>query len=60
MKQIETERLIISELTDADIETILPVYVGSADYLDTQTPDEPSSEMVQSDLAMLSGEPRRA
>ena len=51
MKQIETERLIISELTDADIETILPVYVNSADYLETQTPDEASSEMVRSDLA---------
>ncbi len=51
MKQIETERLIIKQLTDADIEMILPVYEGSADYLDTQTPDEPSSEMVRSDLA---------
>ena len=51
MEQIETERLIIRQLTDADIETILPVYVGSADYLETQTPDEPSSEMVRSDLA---------
>ena len=49
--QLETERLILRQLTDADIETILPVYEGSADYLDTQTPDEPSSEMVRSDLA---------
>jgi RimJ/RimL family protein N-acetyltransferase len=49
--QLETDRLIIRQLTDVDIETILPVYVGSADYLDTQTPDEPSSEMVRSDLA---------
>ncbi len=49
--QLETDRLIIKQLTDADIETILPVYEGSADYLDTQTPDEPSSEMVRSDLA---------
>jgi RimJ/RimL family protein N-acetyltransferase len=49
--QLETERLILQQLTDADVETILPVYAGSADYLDTQTPDEPSSEMVRSDLA---------
>ena len=51
MEPIETARLIIRELTDADIETILPVYVNSADYLETQTPDEASSEMVRSDLA---------
>jgi RimJ/RimL family protein N-acetyltransferase len=49
--QLETERLIIRELGEADVETILPVYVGSADYLDTQTPDEPSNEMARSDLA---------
>jgi RimJ/RimL family protein N-acetyltransferase len=50
MEQIETERLIIRPLTDANIETILSVYVNSADYLETQTPDEPSREMVRSDL----------
>jgi len=49
MEPIETQRLIIKPVTDA--ETILPVYLNSADYLDTQTPDEPSSEMVRSDLA---------
>ncbi len=51
MKQIETDRLIIKEVSVADAETILPVYLNSADYLDTQTPVEPSLEMVQSDLA---------
>jgi RimJ/RimL family protein N-acetyltransferase len=51
MEQLETERLIIRELSEADIGTILPAYVGSADYLNTQTPDEPSGEMVRSDLA---------
>src|SRR5512135_2475948 len=50
MEQIETQRLIIKPVTDA--ETLLPVYLGSADYLDTQTPDEPSLEMVRSDLAV--------
>jgi RimJ/RimL family protein N-acetyltransferase len=49
--QLDTNRLIIGQLTDSDLETILPVYLNSADYLDTQTPDEPSSEMVRSDLA---------
>src|SRR5512135_102754 len=52
MKPIETERLSIKELSDADAETLLPVYLNSADYLDTQTPDEPSLEMVRSDLAL--------
>ena len=52
MEQIETGRLIIRELSDSDAETILPVYLNSADYLDTQTPDEPSIEMVQSDMAL--------
>jgi RimJ/RimL family protein N-acetyltransferase len=51
MQQIETDRLIIKEVSVADAETILPVYLNSADYLDTQTPVEPSLEMVQSDLA---------
>jgi RimJ/RimL family protein N-acetyltransferase len=51
MQQIETKRLIIRELSEADIATIVPVYLNSADYLDTQTPEEPSSAMVQSDLA---------
>src|SRR5512137_273646 len=46
-----TSRLIIKSLGDVDVDAILPVYEGSADYLDTQTPDEPSREMVRSDLA---------
>jgi [ribosomal protein S5]-alanine N-acetyltransferase len=49
--QLETVRLVIKELSEADSEIILPVYKGSADYLETQTPDEPSIEMVRSDLA---------
>ena len=52
MKPIETERLIIKVLGDADAETVVPVYLDAADYLDTQTPDEPSIEMVRSDLAL--------
>ncbi len=52
MEQIETARLIIKEVSEADAETLLPVYLNSADYLDTQTPDEPSIEMVRSDLAL--------
>lgn len=51
MEPIETQRLIIKPVTDA--ETILPVYLNSADYLETQTPDEPSVEMVRSDLAAV-------
>src|SRR5512139_379439 len=47
---LETERLIIRVINEADVETILPVYLGSADYLDTQTPDEPSIEMVREDM----------
>ncbi len=50
--QIDSERLIIREVDKADAETLLPVYLNSADYLDTQTPDEPSIEMVRSDLAL--------
>jgi RimJ/RimL family protein N-acetyltransferase len=50
--QLETERLVMREVSEVDAETILPVYEGSADYVDTQTPDEPSSEMVRSDLAL--------
>jgi RimJ/RimL family protein N-acetyltransferase len=49
---LETEHLIIKALSDADAETILPVYLNSADYLDTQTPDEPSLEMVREDLQL--------
>ena len=52
MEQIETERLIIKELSAADAETILSVYLNSADYLDTQTPDEPSIEMVREDMQL--------
>ena len=50
MKPLETERLVIRELSEADVDLILPVYLNSVDYLDTQTPEEPSSEMVRSDL----------
>jgi RimJ/RimL family protein N-acetyltransferase len=49
---LETERLIIRALDEADADIVLPVYLNSADYLDTQTPDEPSLEMVRSDLAL--------
>ena len=52
MEQIDTKRLTIKELSEAEAETILPVYLNSADYLDTQTPDEPSIEMVRSDLVL--------
>lgn len=52
MKQIETERLIIKALSDVDAETILPVYLNSADYLDTQTSELPSREMVREDLQL--------
>jgi RimJ/RimL family protein N-acetyltransferase len=52
MEKIETARLIITKVSEADAEMIWPVYKGSADYLETQTPDEPSLEMVRSDLAL--------
>ena len=52
MEIIETEHLILKPINGADAETILPVYLNSADYLDTQTPDEPSIEMARSDLAL--------
>ncbi len=48
MERITTERLIIKEVDDAD--TLLPVYVNSADYLATQTAEEPSIDLVRSDL----------
>src|SRR5512143_1373021 len=51
-ESVETERLIIKEVSEADAETVLPVYLNSADYLDTQTPDEPSIEMVREDLRL--------
>ena len=51
MEHIKTQRLILKEISEAEAEVLLPVYEGSADYLDTQTPDEPSIEMVRSDLA---------
>ncbi len=49
---LETERLIIRALGEADAETILPIYLNSADYLDTQTPDEPSLALVREDLQL--------
>ncbi len=52
MEHLETERLIIKALSETDAELILPVYLNSADYLDVQTPDEPSIEMVRSDMAL--------
>ncbi len=51
-ESIETKRLIIKAVGEADAETILPVYLNSADYLDTQTPDEPSIGMVHEDLRL--------
>ena len=47
---IETQRLVIKPLTDAEAHVVLPVYENSADYLDTQTPEPPSIEMVRLDL----------
>jgi RimJ/RimL family protein N-acetyltransferase len=52
MEKIATARLIIRELNEADAEIILPVYLNSADYLDTQTPNETSIEMVREDLQL--------
>lgn len=52
MLQLETERLIIKELAEAEVAAVLPVYLNSADYLDTQTPDEPSLEMAREDLRL--------
>jgi RimJ/RimL family protein N-acetyltransferase len=49
---LETERLIIRALDEANADIVLPVYLNSADYLDTQTPDEPSIEMVRDDLQL--------
>ena len=43
MEIIETEHLILKPISETEAETILPVYLNSADYLDTQTPDEPST-----------------
>ncbi len=50
MVRLETDRLIIRSLTEADADAILKVYEGSADFLETQTPEPPSIEMVRSDL----------
>jgi RimJ/RimL family protein N-acetyltransferase len=49
---LETKRLIIRALDEADAASLLPVYLNSADYLDTQTPDEPSLAMVREDLQL--------
>ena len=46
MVRLETDRLIIKSLADADADAILKVYEGSADFLETQTPEPPSIEMV--------------
>ena len=51
MQQIETDRLIIKEVERGRHRNDFAGVLDSADYLDTQTPDEPSSEMVRSDLA---------
>jgi RimJ/RimL family protein N-acetyltransferase len=48
----ETGRLIIRPLDETDAEVLWPVYLNSADYLDTQTPNEPSIEMVREDLQL--------
>ena len=52
MGKIGTARLTIKEISEGDAEVILPVYEGSADYLETQTPDEPSIDLVREDMAL--------
>jgi RimJ/RimL family protein N-acetyltransferase len=49
---IETERLVIKPLTEAEAHVVLPVYENSTDYLDTQTPEPPSMEMVRLDIEL--------
>ncbi len=49
---LETERLSIRPLDEAEAEIVLPVYENSADYLDTQTPEPPSIEMVREEMRL--------
>ena len=48
---IRTPTTDVIQLSEADVGIALSVYMQCIDYLALQTPDEPSSEMVRSDLA---------
>jgi RimJ/RimL family protein N-acetyltransferase len=49
--QLETDRLVIKLLTEADAVAVLRVYERAADFLELQTPEPPSLELVRSDMA---------
>ena len=49
---LETERLVLRPLDEAEAGVAWPVYENSADYLDTQTPEDPSLEMVREDMQL--------
>src|SRR5512143_2343289 len=49
--RLETERLIIQDLSEDETVALLGVYEQCADYLSLQTPEPPSLAMIQSDWA---------
>lgn len=51
MRELETERLVIRALNEADADALLSVYDQCADYLELQTPEPPSLAMIRSDWA---------
>jgi RimJ/RimL family protein N-acetyltransferase len=50
MMRLETGRLSVAGVGDAEAEGVLRVYEACTDYLALQTPEPPSMEMVRSDL----------
>jgi RimJ/RimL family protein N-acetyltransferase len=48
---LETERLVIKSLSQADADNVLKVYTGSKDFFELQTAEEPSSELIRSEMA---------
>lgn len=50
---LETERLVIKSLSQADADNVLKVYEGSKDFFDLQTTEELSGELVRSDMAAI-------
>jgi RimJ/RimL family protein N-acetyltransferase len=48
---LETDRLVIKSLIESDTPAVLKVYQGSKDFFDLQTTEEPSSELIRSELA---------
>ena len=54
--QLETQRLLIKALTDADAVAVLKVYAQSQDFFELQSTEPPSIERVRTDIQ--SAQPR--